>query len=49
MKFTHDGVSAPIQIAMQMSSCKDEDAKCLMVQMPFNGHVVMKMSLLGMQ
>ena len=45
MKFTHDGVSAHIQIAMQMSPCKDGDAKCLVVQVPSNGYVLMQMLL----
>ena len=47
MKFTYDGVSAHIQIAMQMSPCKDGDAKCLVVQMPSNGYVMMQMLLVG--
>ena len=48
MKFIHDGVSAHIQIAMQMSPCKDGDAKCLVVQMPFVGYVLMQMLLESM-
>ena len=47
-KFIHDGASAHIQIMMQMSPCKDGDAKCLVVQMPSNGHVMMQMLLVGM-
>ena len=47
MKFTYDGVSAHIQIAMQMSPCKDGDAKCLVVQMPSTGYVMMQMLLVG--
>ena len=43
MKFIHDGTSAHIQIAMQMSPCKDRDAKCLVVQMPSTGYVMMQM------
>ena len=44
MKFIHDGTSAHIQIAMQMSTCKDGDAKYLVVQMPSSGYVMMQMS-----
>ena len=33
---------------MQMSPCRDVDAKCLVVQMPSNGHVMMQMLLVGM-
>ena len=33
---------------MQMSFCKDGDAKCLVVQMPSNGYVMMQMLLVGM-
>ena len=47
MKFIHDGASAHIQIAMQMSHCKDGDVKCLVVQMPFTGYVMMPMLLVG--
>ena len=35
-------------IVMQMSSCRDVDIKCLVVQMPFNGYVMMQMLLVGM-
>ena len=48
MKFIHDGTSAHIQIAMQMSSCKDGDAKCLVMQMPSIGYVMIQMLLVGM-
>ena len=47
MKFIHDGASAHIQIAMQMSHCEDGDAKCLMVQMPSIGYVMMPMPSTG--
>ena len=43
MKFIHDGASAHIQITMQVSHCKDGDVKCLVVQMPSNGYVMMQM------
>ena len=33
---------------MQMSPYKDGDAKCLVVQMPSNGHVMMQMLLVRM-
>ena len=33
---------------MQMSPYRDEDAKCLVVQMLSNGHVMMQMLLVGM-
>ena len=33
---------------MQMSPYRDGDAKCLMVQVPSNGHVMMQMLLVGM-
>ena len=33
---------------MQTSPCRDVDAKCLVVQMPSNGHVMMQMLLVGM-
>ena len=48
MKFIHDGASAHIQITMQVSPCKDGDVKCLVVQMPYNGYVMMQMLLVGM-
>ena len=32
---------------MQMSPYRDGDAKCLVVQMPSNGHVMMQMLLVG--
>ena len=35
-------------LMMQMSPYRDEDAKCLVVQMPSNGHVMMQMLLIGM-
>ena len=47
MKFIHDGASAHIQIAMQMSPCKDGDAKCLVVQMSSTGYVMMQMPSTG--
>ena len=47
MKFIHDGASAHIQIAMQMSPCKDGDAKCLVVQMSSTGYVMMPMPSTG--
>ena len=47
MKFIHDGATAHIQIAMQMSPCEDGDAKCLMVQMPSIGYVMMPMPSTG--
>ena len=33
---------------MRMSPYRDGDAKCFVVQMPFNGHVMMQMLLVGM-
>ena len=34
-------------IVMQMSPCRDVDAKCLVVQMPSNGYVMMQMLFVG--
>ena len=35
-------------LVMQISPYRDGDAKCLVVQMPFNGHVMIQMLLVGM-
>ena len=46
--FIHDGVSARIYFMMQMFPYRDGDAKCLVVQMPSIGYVMMQMLIVWM-
>ena len=48
MQMSHAMVQMQRLSMMQMSPYRYGDAKCLVVQMPFNGHVMMQMLLVGM-